>query len=62
MSGSLRETMPKVAAFIDDMREAFGKEMIDLQIRRGLKGEGTFYARENDVEVGSKPLERRTTR
>lgn len=62
MSGSLRETMPTVAGWIDDLRAAFGKELIDLQIRRGLKGEGTFYARENDVEVGSKPLERKTTR
>lgn len=62
MSGSLRETMPTVAGWIDDLRAAFGKELIDLQIRRGLKGEGTFYARENDVEVGSKPQERKTTR
>lgn len=50
MSGSLRETMPTVAGWID------------LQIRRGLKGEGTFYARENDIEVGSKPPERTKTR
>jgi hypothetical protein len=53
--------MPMVAGWIDQLRDAFGKEMIDLQIRRGLKGEGTFYARENNIEVGSKPPERKTT-
>ena len=62
MSASLREQMPVVSQWIDDLREAFGKEIIDLQIRRGLKGEGVFYAKENGIEVGSKPRERTTTR
>ncbi|WP_052451984.1 hypothetical protein [Noviherbaspirillum autotrophicum] len=46
--------MPTVTAFIDDLREAFGKEMIDGQIRRGIRGEPVFYACENGVEIGTK--------
>ncbi len=59
---SLRDQMPTVAQWIDELREAFGKEMIDLQIRKGLQGEGCFYARENGIEVGSRPVERNRTR
>ena len=55
---ALRDVMPKVAMFVDDMREAFGKDMIDAAIRGGMRGEGSFWARENGHEVGSKPLER----
>lgn len=53
MSGSLREKMPETAAFIDAMREAFGAEMVHAQIRRGMRGEPTFYACENGMTVGS---------
>jgi hypothetical protein len=59
---SLRDQMPKVTQFIDELREAFGKEMIDTQIRKGMQGEGCFYARENGIEVGSRPVERNRTR
>lgn len=59
---SLRDQMPKVTQFIDELREAFGKEMIDTQIRKGMQGEGSFYARENGIEIGSRPVERKTTR
>ena len=45
--------MPGVSAFIDAMREAFGKEEIDKQIRAGLKGEPVFYARENGYVLGT---------
>lgn len=44
MSKPLRETMPETAAFIDAMRDAFGEGEINLQIRRGMHGEATFYA------------------
>ena len=47
--------MPLVTAFIDEMREAFGKGAIDAQIRLGMDGHGTFWARENGIEVGSMP-------
>ncbi len=59
---SLRDQMPTVAQWIDELREAFGKEMIDTQIRKGMQGEGCFYARENGIEVGSRPVERNRTR
>jgi hypothetical protein len=51
---SLREQMPDVTRFIDSMRDAFGKDMIDGQIRRGMKGEPTFWASENRHEIGTR--------
>jgi hypothetical protein len=53
--GSMREQMPTVASWIDGMREAFGKEHIDRQIRAGMNGQPVFYASENGHEVGTKP-------
>lgn len=50
---SLREQMPAVTAFIDQLREVFGKEMIDGQIRKGMRGEPVFWASENGHEVGT---------
>lgn len=50
---SLRDEMPNVAAFIDDLREVFGKEMIDGQIRKGMRGEPVFWASENGHEIGT---------
>ena len=52
--GSMREQMPVVAAFIDGLRAAFGAEMIDGQIRKGMRGEPTFWASENGFTVGTK--------
>jgi len=48
----LRQTMPLVAAWIDDLREAFGKDAIDGQIRNGLTGLPHFHARENGQQIG----------
>jgi hypothetical protein len=56
MSKSLRTQMPNVAAFVDGLRSAFGKDSIDGQIRKGMAGEPTFYAYENGHEIGT-PLE-----
>ena len=53
MSRSLRDQMPQVAAFIDDLREAFGREVIDGQIRAGLAGQPVFHAREGGHEIGT---------
>lgn len=50
----LRQTMPTVAAWIDELREAFGTEQINLQIKDGIAGHPTFYACENGQEVGTK--------
>jgi len=53
--GSMREQMPTVAAWIDQMRAAFGKEHIDRQIRAGMKGQPVFFASENGHTLGTKP-------
>lgn len=50
---SLRAEMPTVAAWIDDLRAAFGAESINGQIRRGLAGEPVFHASEGGREVGA---------
>ena len=52
---NMRTEMPEVAAFVDQMRDAFGKDEIDQQIRRGMRGEPTFYARESGHELGTAP-------
>ena len=52
--GSLRETMPDIAAFIDEMREVFGAAEINASIRGGLDGQPTFWACENGVEIGTR--------
>ena len=44
-----------VAEFVDACREAFGPGVINARIKAGLAGEGTFYAAEKGVEVGSRP-------
>lgn len=51
---SMRETMPTVAAIIDELREAFGADAINPSIKGGMNGVPTFYARENGYEVGTK--------
>lgn len=57
---NLRESMPIVTAFIDECREAFGKDAINQAIKAGMDGQETFWARENGIEVGtrmSRPIE-----
>lgn len=49
----LRESMPQCAAFIDEMRAAFGAEEINAQIKLGMQGAQTFHAVENGHEVGT---------
>lgn len=50
--GKLRDRMPVVDAFIDELREIFGREEIDRSIVEGLR-DGSFHARENGHEVGA---------
>lgn len=57
---NLRETMPQVSAFIDDMRAAFGADVINAEIRKGINGVPGFWASENGVEVGTRAVERGT--
>lgn len=52
--GHLREKMPGVTAWIDSLRDAFGKEMVDQMIRTGLR-DGTFWAVEKGFVVGHPP-------
>ena len=50
---SMKADMPAVFAFVQDMREAFGKAEIDALIRGALEdGLPTFWAREGGHEVG----------
>ena len=52
-NGNMREQMPQVAAIIDAFREAFGAEVVDAAIRRGMRGGQGFHATENGHEVGT---------
>lgn len=49
----LRQAMPTVAGWIDELRAAFGARAIDAAIRAGLDGQPTFHAREAGHEVGT---------
>ena len=50
----LRDAMPATAAFIDDLREAFGADQINAAIKKGMAGiPGHFHARENGHEAGT---------
>ena len=54
MKGGMREAMPKVAGFIDEMRQAFGVGQIEGAIRSGIKdGRPHFWASENGNELGT---------
>lgn len=58
LMASLRDDMPWTAALIDDIRAVFCTTPDDLasfnqQIRAGIDGQPTFYARENGRTVGT---------
>lgn len=53
MSQSLRQQMPAVATWIDDLRQAFGADQINPAIKAGIDGQPTFWAKENGIEVGT---------
>ena len=46
--------MPMVYEFIEACRAAFGKEMINTQIKLSMDGAETFFASENGIEVGTR--------
>lgn len=54
----LRKKMPQTAEWIDALRGAFGREMVDAQIKKSMKGEATFYSKEGEQEFGTKGIER----
>lgn len=51
--GRLREEMPEVAAWVDDLRKAFGEEYINKIIAAGMRGEPVFSASENGHTIGT---------
>lgn len=56
-NNSLREKMPTVAAWIDDLREHLGAETINASIKNGLNGGSDFWASENGIEIGNRAPE-----
>lgn len=52
----LREAMPTVAAWIDELREAFGADTINAAIRNGVNGGSHFYASENGQQIGCEAM------
>ncbi len=50
-----RQAMPQVAAWMDDLRAAFGAAYVERAIMsEGLKT-GTYWTSENGLEVGTPP-------
>lgn len=50
----LRDSMPQITEFIDALREAFGADVVNGSIRKGVSGvPGYFHATENGHEVGT---------
>ena len=45
--------MPEMAAFVAELKAAFGDAVIDEAIRRAKAGEPTFYACENGRSIGT---------
>lgn len=43
---SLRDSMPATAEAIDQLREVFGVDLVNDQIRQSMKGRPAFYAEE----------------
>lgn len=51
----MREAMPTVAAWIDNLREAFGADQVDPSIKAGMRGvPNKFHAVERGREIGTK--------
>lgn len=52
MGISLRTEMPTTAAWIDELRAAFGADQINPSIKSGMAGGSAFYASENSYVLG----------
>lgn len=52
-----REQMPQCAAWIDALRVEFGAAAFDETMKRGMRGEPGFWAKEGDVEIGTRMAE-----
>ena len=51
----MRDQMPIVAAFLDELRQEYGVTEISAAIRSGMAGGTDFYATEGDYEIGYLP-------
>jgi hypothetical protein len=49
-----KHPMPEIAAFVAELRRAFGDATIDEAVALGRAGEPTFFASENGRTVGTK--------
>lgn len=49
----LRQAMPTVAGWIDELRDVFGADGINASIKNGMAGGADFYAEENGHALGS---------
>ncbi len=54
--GSLRDSLPEIAEWIDGLRAAFGREPVDEAIRRGMRGEDGFCVRRDGKVLVGTPL------
>lgn len=57
MAKPMRQTMPRVAEFVDAVREAFGAAAVDRAIRNGMAGGTDFCASEAGHTVGHQAAE-----
>ena len=48
----MRQAMPRVAEFVDAVREAFGADAVNRAIRNGMAGGADFFASEAGHTVG----------
>lgn len=53
MTKPMRQSMPTVAAWIDQARAALGADQINPGIKAGMDGQPTFWAEENGQQVGT---------
>lgn len=51
----MRQAMPRVAEFVDAVRETFGADAVNRAIRNGLAGGTDFFASEAGHTVGHRP-------
>jgi diadenosine tetraphosphate (Ap4A) HIT family hydrolase len=52
----LRQTMPTVAAWAHELRDAFGADGINAAIRNGVAGGAAFYATEGGHTIGRESM------
>lgn len=54
MTNRKRDAMPHTAAFLEQMKGAFGGAEIEAAISAAKDGQPTFYASENGIEYGAR--------